>query len=127
MKKEERKKSEGSSNNENSDSDTVSSSSSTTTATETITSTENHSTVVSTTKQCIVCSSPKTSGPRGKVKNIISNWIKAINDNEKFVVKAKNADHIHMRGRDKCYRKLRKRVREVIKCFVCEKNFVNEI
>ena len=59
------------------------------------------------------------------MKNI-SNWIKVINDNEKFVVKAKNADHIHMRGRDKCYRKLRKRVREVIKCFVCEKNFVNE-
>ena len=60
------------------------------------------------------------------MNDIISNWIKVINDNEKFVLKAKNADHIHMRGRGKCYGKLRKRVREVIKCFVCEKNFVNE-
>ena len=32
-----------------------------------------------------------------------------------------------MRGQDKCYGKLRKRVREVIKCIVCENNFGNEI
>ena len=31
-----------------------------------------------------------------------------------------------MRGRDRCYGKLRKKVREVIKCIVCEKNFGNE-
>ena len=31
-----------------------------------------------------------------------------------------------MWGRGKCYGKLRKRVREVIKCIVCEKNFGNE-
>ena len=60
------------------------------------------------------------------MEDIISHWIKVINDYEKFVLKAKNADHIHMRGRDKCYGKSKKRVREVIKCIACEKNFRNE-
>ena len=67
------------------------------TTTGTITATENCSTVVSTTKQCIVCSSAKTYGPWGRVEGIIFHWIKVINDDEKFVLKAKNADHIHMR------------------------------
>ena len=124
VKKRRKNKSEGKSNNANSDGRTVSLSSSTTTGT--ITPTENRIAVVSTTKQCIVCSSTKTSGPWGKVEGTISHWIKVINDDEKFVLKAKNADHIHMRGRDKCHGKLRKRVREVIKCIVCETNFGNE-
>ena len=69
VKKRRKNKSEGSSNNTNSDSDTVSSSS---TTTGTITPTETRSTVVSTTKHCIVCSSTKTYGPWGKVEGIIS-------------------------------------------------------
>ena len=126
VQKRRKNRSEGSSNNANSDGDTVSSSSSSSsTTTGTIIPTENRSTVVSTTKQCIVCSNTKTYGLWDKVKDIISHWIKVINDDEKFVLKAKNADHIHMRGRDKCYGKLRKSVREVIKCVVCEKNFGN--
>ena len=64
--KKRKNKSEGRLNNANSDGETVSSSSSTTKGT--ITPTENRSTVVSTTRQCIVCSSTKTYGPRGKWK-----------------------------------------------------------
>ena len=123
VKKRRKNKSEGSSNNANSDGDTVSSSSTTTTGT--ITPTENRSTVVSATRYQVV-SSTKTYGPWGKLEGIISPWIKIINDDAKIVLKSKNVDHIHMRGRDKCYGKLRKRVGEVIKRIVCEKNFGNK-